>query len=419
MASSQKVTFTGSSGEKLSARLDFPDGDTARFVLFAHCFTCSKDFIAARRIASGLVARGFAVLRFDFTGLGSSDGDFANTNFSSNVEDLLCAVDYLRLHFEAPAIMIGHSLGGTAVLEAAGEVPELKAVATIGAPAEAAHVAHNFLPHLDQIHAEGEAEVQLSGRKFTIRRQFLEDLNQQVVLEKVKQLRKPLLIFHSPLDDTVAVSNAAAIFKAAHHPKSYVSLETADHLLTDPSDAAYVADVITAWAARYVDAEEAEAGGEQSSDLVVSETLQGKFQLVATKGQHRLLIDEPTSVGGLDSGPSPYGYLAIALGGCTAMTLRLYAEHKGLDLGRISVTVGHAKVDGGHLQDADNAAEGRVRRIDRFERTIAIEGGTTPEVAAKLLQIADKCPVHRTLEGNVIIVTRVDRAEGNDQVTEV
>ena len=411
MASSQKVTFTGSSGEELSARLDFPDGDTARFVLFAHCFTCSKDFIAARRIASGLVARGFAVLRFDFTGLGSSDGDFANTNFSSNVEDLLCAVDYLRRNFEAPVIMIGHSLGGTAVLEAAGEIPELKAVATIGAPAEAAHVAHSFLPHLDQIQAEGEAEVLLSGRKFTIRRQFLEDIHHQVVLEKVKQLHKPLLILHSPLDDTVAVSNAAAIFKAALHPKSYVSLETADHLLTDPGDAAYVADIIAAWAARYIDADEAEVEGEHGSDLVVSETLQGKFQLVATTGQHRLLVDEPTSVGGLGSGPSPYQYLAIALGGCTAMTLRLYAEHKGLKLGRISVTVGHAKVDSAHLQDADNAAEGRVGRVDRFERTISVEGETTPEVAAKLLRIADRCPVHRTLEGNVIIVTRVDQAE--------
>lgn len=419
MASSQKVTFRGSSGADLSARLDFPDGQAAGYVLFAHCFTCSKDFIAARRIASGLVARGFAVLRFDFTGLGSSEGDFANTNFSSNVEDLLCAVAYLREHFQAPAIMVGHSLGGTAVLEAAGEVPELKAVASIGAPAEAAHVAHNFLPHLDQIDIEGEAEVDLSGRKFTIRRQFLEDINQRVVLDKVKALRKPLLLLHSPLDDTVGVENAAAIFKAAHHPKSFVSLEHADHLLTDPSDAAYVADVITAWAARYVDVEFEEVSHKPSAGLVVSETLEGKFQAVATKGRHRLLIDEPVSVGGLGSGPSPYDYLAIALGGCTSMTLRLYAEHKKLDLGRISVTVGHARVDSAHLHDSDEAVEGRIRRIDRFERTISIEGGTTPEIEAKLLEIADKCPVHRTLENNVIIVTRLGEGPATDEVTEV
>ncbi len=420
MAKSQRVSFTGSSGAELSARLDLPDGPIAAFALFAHCFTCSKDFLAARKISAGLAARGFAVLRFDFTGLGASGGEFANTNFSSNVEDLLLAVDHLRQHYRAPAVMIGHSLGGAAVLTAAPDVPDLEAVAVVGAPAEAAHVAHNFLPQLDQINEEGEAEVDLAGRTFTIKRQFLEDIHAHEVTRQVQRLRKPLLVLHSPIDQTVGIENASVIFTAARHPRSFISLDRADHLLTNPDDAAYVADVIAAWAARYVDTEIAPLEEASAAHLTVRETLQGKFQNLATRGPHRLLIDEPASVGGQESGPSPYDYMAIALGGCTSMTLRIYANFKKLDIGRISVEVDHGKVEADHLRDSEqDAMGGKARRIDRFERRIRIDGGVTPEVEAKLLEIANKCPVHRTLTGDVDIVTSMEPADRVHSITKV
>ncbi len=419
MAKSQRVTFTGSNGHELAARLDLPEGPILAFVLFAHCFTCSKDFVAARRIAAGLSARGFAVLRFDFTGLGSSEGDFANTNFSSNVEDLLRAVDFLRTHYRAPEIMIGHSLGGAAVLSAAPDIDEVSAVVTIGAPAEAEHVAHNFLPHLDTITEAGEADVNLGGRTFTIRRQFLQDIRDHRVLDRVKGLRKPLLVLHAPTDQTVGIENAAAIFDAARHPKSYVSLENADHLLSEPEDAAYVADVVASWAARYVDTDFEVLEESVSAHLTVAETGQGKFQAIANRGRHRLLVDEPVKVGGLDSGPTPYDYLAIALGACTTMTLRMYAAHKKLDLGRISVEVDHGKVDVSHCEDCGEVSAGRQGRIDRFVRRIRIEGPVPDELQAKLLEIADKCPVHRTLHSDVAIVTRLEPAAEPATITEV
>jgi len=405
---SQRVTFAGHGGDELAARLDLPQGPIGAFALFAHCFTCSKDFIAAKRMSAGLAARGIAVLRFDFTGLGSSEGDFANTNFSSNVEDLLAAVEFLRAHFRAPTIMVGHSLGGAAVLSAAPDVPEVRAVATIGAPAEAEHVAHNFLPHLEQITKEGAANVDLAGRTFTIRRQFLEDIRGHKVLARVTKLRRPLLVLHSPIDQTVGIENASEIFNAALHPRSFISLEEADHLLSRPADAAYVADVISAWAARYVNVpmddltEEAEG-----AQVTVTETLQGRFQARAVRGPHRLMADEPESVGGFDSGPSPYDFLAIGLGACTSMTLRMYADHKGIELGRITVEVDHGKVDADHCADCQAAVEDGTKRIDRFERRISVEGGVPEGLEAKLLEIADKCPVHRTLHRDVAIVTRV------------
>lgn len=416
---SQRVTFAGHDGDDLAARLDLPQGPIAAFALLAHCFTCSKDFIAAKRISAGLAARGIAVLRFDFTGLGSSEGDFANTNFSSNVEDLLAAVAFLREHYRAPTIMVGHSLGGAAVLSAAPDVPEVRAVATIGAPAEAEHVAHNFLPHLDQIAEEGSATVDLAGRTFTIRRQFLDDIRSHRVLERVAQLHRPLLILHAPLDQTVGIDNAAEIFTAARHPKSFISLEGADHLLTRPADAAYVADVIAAWAARYVDRALEDLEEAEGDQVTITETLQGKFQARAVRGPHRLMADEPESVGGFDSGPSPYDFVAIGLGACTSMTLRMYADHKGLALGRITVDVDHGKVDAEHCADCTAVVHDGTRRIDRFERRISVEGGVPEGLEAKLLEIADKCPVHRTLHRDVAIVTRVVTGEKNDDAPEM
>jgi uncharacterized OsmC-like protein/pimeloyl-ACP methyl ester carboxylesterase len=418
---SQRLSFPGGNGAELAARLDFPDGAIRAFVLFAHCFTCSKDFLAAKRIAAGLAARGFAVMRFDFTGLGASEGEFASTNFTSNVADLVRAVDYLREHFRAPSILIGHSLGGAAVLSAAPDIPEVRAVATIAAPAEAAHVAQNFLPQLDEIREKGEAEVTLAGRSFKIQRQFIEDLHGHMVIDCVRRLKKPLMILHSPLDQTVGIENAAEIFTAAKHPKSFVSLDTADHLLTDPDDAAYVADVIASWAVRYVHESkiERDAAGDDGGTVVVRETQQGKYQSVAAIGRHRLLADEPNEVGGLDSGPSPYEYLSIALGACTTMTLRIYAEHKKLDLGRITVRVDHGKVRVGHEQDSDADVVGKEARIDRFRRQISVDGETTPEIRSKLLEIAGKCPVHRTLLSRPEILTEFTETENLVNITEV
>ncbi len=400
-----KITFTGSQNEELAARLEMPLGAVRAYALFAHCFTCTKDIFAAARIAGELAAQGIAVLRFDFTGLGASKGDFANTNFSSNVQDLVAAADFLRDSYAAPELLIGHSLGGAAVLAAASEIPEASAVATIGAPADADHVVHNFAADLDKIRTDGEADVTLAGRTFKIRQQFLDDVARQNLMQKVADLKRALIVFHAPRDATVGIENAGAIFQAAKHPKTFVSLDDADHLLTRRADAIYVADVLGAWASRYISGSgAAPASEDHPGGVVVRETGNGKFQQQVLSGSHRLIADEPVDYGGLDSGPSPYDFVAIALGACTSMTLRMYAERKGLELGQISVDVGHAKV---HAKDCIDCGEGREGRIDRFERRIRVVGAVDSETADKLLEIADKCPVHRTLEKGAAVVTKL------------
>ncbi len=401
----QKLTFTGSGGALLAARLDLPESEPLAYAIFAHCFTCSKDVFAAARISEALASQGIAVLRFDFTGLGASGGDFANTNFSSNVEDLKLAAAFLREHYEAPQILIGHSLGGAAVLSVAGGIPEVRAVATINAPADAAHVVHSFGMSVAAIERDGEAEVSLAGRKFNIRRDFLDDVRGQELFKKIGAMRRALLVFHAPGDTIVGIDNAATIFMAAKHPKSFVSLDDADHLLTRRADALYVANVLGSWAARYLDAkaEPQKESGIVQDGVTVSETGKGKFQQQVLSGRHVLAADEPMEVGGQDAAPSPYDFLAIALGACTSMTLRIYASLKGIDLGRISVNVTHGKV---HAKDCAEC-EGREGRIDRFERRISIEGGCPPELEAKIVEIANKCPVHRTLEGSSVVATRL------------
>jgi uncharacterized OsmC-like protein/alpha-beta hydrolase superfamily lysophospholipase len=408
-ASVIKATFTGSSGQVLAARLDLPPGQVRGIALFAHCFTCTKDVLAARRIAGELAATGVGVMRFDFTGLGSSQGDFANTDFSSNVEDLVRAADYLRETLEAPTILIGHSLGGAAVLAAADRIAEAKAVVTIGAPADVAHVLRQLGGSLETIRATGEAEVKLAGRPFRIRRSFVEDAEAHRLEDKIRTLGKALLVMHSPRDTVVGIDNATRIFAAARHPKSFVSLDDADHLVSRPEDASYAAGVIAAWAAHYLRTPASETDG--PAHVVVRETGLGRLQNFVVAGRHRLLADEPVSAGGLDSGPDPYSYLALALGACTSMTLRIYAEYKKLALGRITVEVRHGKVLAEHCVDCGAAAEGRTGRIDRIERTIAIEGGVDDATAAKLVEIAGRCPVHQTLEAGAAVVTKV--AAGN------
>jgi putative redox protein len=406
-STSQRLEFAGHSGATLAARLDLPDGPVRAFALFAHCFTCSKDLLAARRIAAELAREGIAVMRFDFTGLGSSEGEFASTNFSSNVADLVVAADYLRAHYAAPAILIGHSLGGAAMLAVAGSIPEARAVVTIGAPADTRNVLKQFGTSIEAIEADGEAEVQLAGRKFTIRKQFVEDVRAQTLTGAVATMRKALLVMHSPLDEVVGIDHATAIFTAARHPKSFVSLDTADHLLTRAADADYAAKVIAGWVARYVGVAAAKQAKPVAS-VRVSETGEGRYQNTVQAGTWRSFADEPESVGGLGSGPSPYDFLAMALGACTSITLRMYAEHKQLALGRIRVDVSHAKVHAKDCAECTDEERAANARIDRFERVISVAGEISAELQGKLAGIADKCPVHRTLEAGAKVVTRIE-----------
>lgn len=404
---SERFDFPNAQGEKLAAVLDLPVGTPRATALFAHCFTCGKNVLAAKRIADALTGLGIAVLRFDFTGLGASEGEFANTTFSSNIADLVAAADHLRKTRQAPALLIGHSLGGAAVLAAADAVPEVRAVVTIAAPSDPAHVTHLFKDKLDAIARDGEVEVELAGRTFRVRREFLDDISGQRLVERVARLRKPLLIFHSPTDDWVGIDNASQIFLAAKHPKSFISLAGADHLLSQRGAAVYVANVLAAWAERYLDVAPApEAGDAMPRAVTVTETGAGKFQQSVVIGPHRLTADEPLPAGGLDTGPSPYDFLLTALGACTSMTLRLYADQKKLPLERVSVTLSHAKI---HAQDCAEC-ETKEGKIDRIERVLTLSGNLSDEQRARLLEIADKCPVHRTLTSEVNIRTREQRA---------
>ena len=400
----ERFDFVNAQGQRLAALLDMPPGEPKAYALFAHCFTCGKDVHAARRIAQALTALGIGVLRFDFTGLGSSEGEFANTTFSSNVADLLAAAGALRERRRAPAILIGHSLGGAAVLAAAADVPEARAVVTIAAPSDPAHVTGLFRDRLQDFAQQGEVEVTLEGRRFRISRAFLDDVAEQNLRQKIAQVRRALLIFHSPTDDRVGIENASRIFEAAKHPKSFVSLAGADHLLSRPSDAGYVAKVIAAWAERYLDLPEQQPGT-ADTDVVVSETRRSRLEQEINIGRHRLLADEPVSVGGLDSGPGPYDLLLAGLGACASMTLRLYAERKSLPLDRVTVRLSHSKV---HAADCETC-ETKEGMLDRIERAITLEGELDDEQRERLLEIADKCPVHRTLTSEIEIKTREQR----------
>lgn len=400
----ERFQFAGADGDLLAASLDVPDGAIRATTLFAHCFTCSKDTLGAKRIAAALTARGIAVLRFDFTGLGSSEGDFANTTFSSNVADLVLAANHLRNSGRAPTILIGHSLGGAAILAAAAQIPEARAIVTIAAPSDPAHVTKLFADRLDDIRTHGEVEVQLAGRPFRIKRAFLDDVAEHNLMAHVAKLHRPLLIMQSPTDDTVGIDNATRIFLAAKHPKSFVSLEGMDHLLTQKHDAIYVADMIAAWTARYLQpvvAEPVIGLPEEPRKVVVHETRASKFQQQIVVGPHRLIADEPVSAGGADTGPGPYDLLLCALGACTAMTMRLYADRKALPMDRVSVTLSHSKI---YAKDCAEC-ETKEGMLDQIERVIAIDGTLDGEQRRKLMEIADKCPVHRTLESEIRIVT--------------
>lgn len=405
----ERATFENSAGNALAARLDMPDGPHLATAIFAHCFTCSKDIHAARRIAGRLAAMGIAVLRFDFTGLGHSDGEFANTTFTSNVGDLVAAAEYLASRDMAPEILIGHSLGGAAVLRAAGRIDSVKAVATIGAPFDPEHVTHNFGDALDRIRSDGSAEVDLGGRTFRIGKAFIEDVEASKLAPAIAGLKRALLVLHAPRDAVVGIDNATRIFMAAKHPKSFVTLDTADHLISDPRDADYAAEVIAAWVGRYVPlAPPAPPPGAPEGVVRVAEADPAGFlQDVTVGARHRLVADEPEAYGGTDQGLSPYGFLAAGLGACTSMTIRMYARRKGWKLSHVSVDVTHDKV---HAQDAGQTNGGPGEKVDRFSRLVRLEGDLSDDQRARLMEIADKCPVHRTLERGARIDTEMDGA---------
>ncbi len=401
---STKTTFTNDSGAQLSARIDLPaDRKPLHFALFAHCFTCSKDLSAVRNISRALTSNGFGVMRFDFTGLGQSEGEFSETNFSSNVADLHAAMAHLEQEYTAPTLLIGHSLGGAAAIVAGASAASIKAVATIGAPGHIGHIRALFGTAVETIESEGSAEVNIGGRPFTIARSFLEDLEGRELSETLKALRKPILIAHSPQDRIVGIDNAAELYMAAMHPKSFLSLDGADHMLSDAKDSNYTGAMIATWVQRYLPVV---APNElPASDMpVVAHIANEGFTTQIRASGHAITADEPVSAGGNNYGPSPYDLLSAALGACTAMTLKMYAQRKKWDLQEAYVYLQHGKV---HADDCATCDEGTGGKIDRFERMIELHGDLDATQRDRLMEIADRCPVHRTLHETVEVVTKV------------
>jgi putative redox protein len=398
----EKITFPGSLGDPLAARLDSPVGEIKAYALFVHCFTCSKDFLAASHISSTLVDKGIAVLRFDFTGLGKSEGEFSNTNFSSNIEDIKAAIDFMSSEGKTPQILIGHSLGGSAILRAAESAPELRALVTINAPSDPSHLRHLFKNSLQEIESQGYAKVVLAGREFNIQKQFLDDLEKHKSLAYLQNIHAAFLIFHSPQDNIVDVDNAKSIFTAARHPKSFISLYEADHLLTRPADAIYVADVITSWVNRYLlEEKKLTLSQTKNNEVIITEMEAGKFTQLIQVGEHTLLADEPLDVGGSNKGPGPYDLILASLGACTSMTLRMYATRKNIPLKGVHVILSHEKV---YNDDLSNCVD-KNERLDLIYRVIHLKGDLSSEQKDDLLRIADKCPVHKTLTQPSIIKT--------------
>lgn len=393
---SEKIVFPGAQKESLAARLEMPgNADPVGFAVFAHCFTCSKNSIAATRVSSALSYYGIATLRFDFTGLGNSDGDFANTNFSSNIQDLLCAADYMRKHYRAPSILIGHSLGGAAVLAVAGQIPELKAIVTIGAPFDPAHVLKALGTGRKEVEEQGKAELKIAGRKFLIKKQFIDDMTTQEQASRIKALKKPLLTLHAPLDEVVGIENAQHIFTHAQHPKSFVSLDDADHLLLKREDADYVANVISAWCSRYIDTESKEAQKIPQGEVELKESMKTLFHQTIRVGKHILIADEPESMGGRDEGPAPFDFILAGLAACSSMTMRLYAKRKNIPLGRITVRLSHTQ------EQQENGKKTHV-----IKREISFDALADDAMQQRMIEIANRCPVHRMLEGHAQIQTR-------------
>jgi uncharacterized OsmC-like protein/esterase/lipase len=403
---SRKLKFTNAEGTSLSARLDLPaNQDPHNFAIFAHCFTCSKDFSAVRNVSRALASEGFGVLRFDFMGLGDSDGDFADTNFSSNVTDLISAADFLAKEFKAPTLIVGHSLGGAAAIFAGGQIESIKAVATIGAPSNPKHVEKQLGSGLDVIKQEGQANVTLAGRDFTFKKQFIEDLEASSCVDAARTLNKALLILHSPQDATVSIKNAEEIYLAAHHPKSFVTLDGSEHLLIDKKNASYVGKIVAGWAARYIPSPEVETIS-TTHQVAASLDDEDGYTTQLKLGNHYLKADEPASVGGNDYGPTPYELVAAGLSACTAMTIQMYARRKGWQIDNVEVHTSYSK---SYPQDCQACEDDPTAKIDTFTRVIKLTAdGLDDKQKARILQIADKCPVHKTLHNETQVISMLE-----------
>ena len=399
-----KFEFQNLQGETLSGKLELPTSKHPKaYALFAHCFTCSKNIGAATRISRSLTQAGVAVLRFDFTGIGNSEGDFENTDFSSNIDDLISAARALEKKYYGPSILIGHSLGGAAVLKAGRQISSVNAIVTLGAPSDPKHVSKLFSEKLDTINNDGEAEVNLAGRKFTISKKFLEDIKEANLLESVKNLKKALLIIHSPIDETVSIDHAAQIYQSAMHPKSFISLDGADHLLSNKEDSEFVAQMIGAWSRRYLTQASEETPSVNDGEILVQSRKGEKFTQDIFNRNHALVADEPTSIKGSDLGMNPYELLLSALGACTSMTIKMYADLKKIPLDDVQVKLFHEKIHSDDCQDCQDCQETNSKKIDKIQKEIVVTGDLSEDEKKKLHEIAEKCPVNKTLKSEIII----------------
>lgn len=401
---SQKVTFKNKNKEELIGRLDLPvDKHTHSYVIFAHCFTCNKNLKAIKNISDGLTSNGFGVLRFDFTGLGQSHGAFEDTDFSHNVDDLLAASQFLETNYQAPILIIGHSLGGTASIFAAHQINHIKALVTIGSPFQPEHVGKLLESKMDKIQKEGKAQVNVGGRSFTIKKDFLDDLQKNKIDDFIGDLKKPFLIFHSPQDQIVDVKNAELLYKNAHHPKSYVSLDGSDHLMSKPKDSKYVGEVIASWASRYLNVQDKEKELKTKHQVVASLDHEDDFTAKMALGSHKMNADEPHDFGGKNLGPNPYEFVSGGLAACTAMTIQMYAKRKKWKVDNVEVHINHKK---DHCKDCGNV-DNKKSKIDVFERDIILKGDLDDKQRQRLKEIANKCPVHKTLHADVEIKTKL------------
>jgi putative redox protein len=402
---STKLSIQNKKGHKLQAHLELPANEKPHYyAIFAHCFTCSSSLSAVKYISRALTSHGFGVVRFDFTGLGRSEGEFAESYFSANVDDLIAVSEYLETNYETPSLLVGHSLGGAAVIVAASKLKNIKAVATIGAPSTVSHVTHLFSHGIEQVKEKGEVEVNIGGRPFKINQEFVEDFDKISLPEITKNLKKPLLVMHAPFDTIVGIDNAQTLYHNAHHPKSFVSLDDADHLLSNSKDSIYVGNMIGAWVQRYFeqkDNEQLETNGEQ---LVAHlNILEDNFTTTIQTKKHNLIADEPESVGGNDFGPSPYDFLSAGLAACTVMTLKMYAERKKWDLQEVFAYITYSKKHSDDLMlDLDIP-----KRMDYLQKRLKFVGDLDESQKLKLKEIASKCPVHKTLQSEVIIETQL------------
>lgn len=401
----ERLIIKNTKGHNLQAYLELPaDQKPHYFAIFAHCFTCNSNLSAVKNISRSLTSHGFGVVRFDFTGLGRSEGEFAESYFSANVDDLISVNNYITEHYKAPSLLVGHSLGGAAVIVAASRLDNIKAVATVGAPSTVSHVTHLFSHGIDEVKRKGEVKVNIGGRPFKIDKDFVEDFNKISLPEITKNLRKPLLIMHAPFDQTVGINNAHDLYHNAHHPKSFVSLDNADHLLSNPKDSKYVGNVIGTWADRYFEPKDNTMLDTNGEQLVAHLNLkEDNFTTSIQTKKHNFIADEPASIGGNDFGPSPYDFLSAGLAACTVMTLKMYAERKKWDLREVYAYITYSKKHSDDLMlDLD-----KPKRIDHLQKRLKFIGDLDGVQKAKLKEIASKCPVHRSLLSETVIETEV------------